>query len=67
MTTNSERIKRYRQRMKQKGFVNIGAMVSSELYALLANERQPNECTGRVLERLILGASYKRPKHKRVT
>ncbi|WP_373974946.1 hypothetical protein NT239_15130 [Chitinibacter sp. SCUT-21] len=67
MTTNSERIKRYRQRMKQKGFVNIGAMISSELHELLIKERQPFECTGRLLERLILGTSSKRTKQKRIT
>ncbi|MEN9659434.1 MAG: hypothetical protein RL571_2899 [Pseudomonadota bacterium] len=58
----SKAIQRYRQKMHDAGFIRLGAMVSAELSALLIKERRPNECTGRVLERLILGESAPRPK-----
>lgn len=61
MTTNNERVKRYKERMKAAGFRRLDAWVTPELFARLERERQSWECYGRVLERLLLGESVARP------
>ena len=60
MTTNNERVKRYKERMKGAGFRRLDAWVTAELYARLESERKPWECYGRVLERLLAGKSAER-------
>lgn len=60
-TTNAERLKTYKTRMKQSGFKRLSVWVHPELAAKLMQDRKPNECTGRTLERMILGEAKKRP------
>lgn len=61
MTKNAERLRQYRQKMTEQGFKRVSFYVSAELAELLKQERQPSECGGRVLERLLLGKAAKRP------
>jgi hypothetical protein len=60
-TTNAERLKRYKTRMKREGFKRLSIWVHPELAARLVAERGCGECTGRTLERLLLGQAKKRP------
>jgi len=60
-STSAERLALHKRRMKNSGFRRISAWVSDELAAKLATERRPGECTGRTLERLLLGTAAKRP------
>ena len=60
-TTNAERLKKYRAKMNAAGFKRLSFYVSAELAELIRNERQPYECGGRTLERLLLGKAAKRP------
>jgi hypothetical protein len=59
--TNAERLALYKRRMRNAGFRRISVWVSADLADKLARERQPGECGGRTLERLVLGESAKRP------
>lgn len=61
MTTNAERLKKYRANMEANGFKRLSFYASAELCELIRRERQPSECGGRVLERLLLGKAAKRP------
>lgn len=61
MTSNAERIKRYKQRMSEFGFKRLTVWIHPDLADLLEKERTRSECNGRVLERLILGKAGKRP------
>ena len=47
--------------MDAAGFKRLSFYASSELDELLCRERQPSECGGRTLERLLLGQAAKRP------
>jgi len=58
---NAERLEKYRKTMEAQGFRRISFYGCAELDALLRKERQPNECTGRTLERLLLGKAAPRP------
>lgn len=60
-TTNAERLKAYKVRMREAGFKRLSVYVCPELAALLEKERRIGECGGRVLERLMLGEARKRP------
>lgn len=60
-TTNAERIRAYKARMKSFGFKRLSVYVHPDLVALLNQEQKPYECGGRVLERLLLGVARKRP------
>jgi hypothetical protein len=60
-TTNAERLRIYKAKMKQAGFTRLSVYVHPELVAFLNCERGPSECGGRALERLLLGAAKKRP------
>lgn len=60
-TTNAERLKVYKGRMKEAGFKRLSIWVHPDLAAHLDNERKPSECTGRTVERLVLGEAKKRP------
>jgi hypothetical protein len=60
-TTNAERLGLYKRRMKNAGFRRISIWVSGELAEMLAKECKTWECTGRTLERLLLGEAKKRP------
>jgi len=60
-TTNAQRLKVYKTRMKQSGFKRLSVWVHPELASMLASSRKQGECTGRTLERLILGQAKKRP------
>lgn len=60
-TTNADRLKRYKARMKGEGFKRLSVWVHPDLANQLASERKQGECTGRTLERLVLGEARKRP------
>jgi hypothetical protein len=60
-TTNAERLKTYKVRMKGAGFKRLSIWVHPDLAAHLAAERAQGECMGRTLERLALGEARKRP------
>lgn len=62
-STNAERLKKYRAKMEQCGFKRLSFYASNELCELIAKERKPYECGGRVLERLLLGEAAKRPEY----
>ena len=59
-TTNADRLKRYKQRMKANGFIRLNIWAHLELQELLVKERQGGECYGRTIERLLLEKRYKR-------
>lgn len=60
-TTNAERLRIYKAKMKQAGFTRLSVYVHPELVTFLNRERELYECGGRALERLLLGAAKKRP------
>lgn len=60
MTTNAERVKRHKGRMREAGFRRLDVWVSPELFALLKQERKPWECYARTVERLIIVGSPSR-------
>lgn len=60
-TTNAKRLRICKAKMKQAGFTRLSVYVHPELAAFLNRERQPYECGGRALERLLLGAAKERP------
>lgn len=60
-TTNADRLKTYKTRMKRAGFRRLSIWVHPDLAAKLTDERQTHECMGRTLERLLLGEPKKRP------
>lgn len=62
-SANAQRLAKYRVKMDDAGFRRLSFYVSAELCELLKHERQPYECGGRVLERLLLGRSTTRPKY----
>lgn len=64
-STNSERLETHKRKMRAEGFRRLSLWICPELQALLAAERQPGECGGRVLERMLLGAARPRPKYQR--
>lgn len=64
MTTNAERLKTYKAKMKEAGFKRLSVYVHPDLAAFLEAERKPHECGGRALERLLLGDARKRPSHR---
>lgn len=66
-SANAERLARYRRKMEDAGFRRLSFYVSAELDALLRRERQPYECGGRTLERLLLGEAAKRPDYWTLT
>jgi len=61
MSTNAERLRKYKAKMKEAGFKRLSVYVCAELVELLQRERLPHECGGRTLERLLLGEERKRP------
>jgi hypothetical protein len=61
MSTNAERLKRYKVRLRAAGFKRLSFWVCADLAAMLASERQPSECGGRVLERLLMKKIATRP------
>lgn len=60
-TTNADRLRNYKERMKAKGFIRLNIWTHPSLQELLVKERQPGECYGRTLERLILAKRFARP------
>ena len=62
-TTNSERLKKYKSKMEAAGFKRIAVYAHPDLVAMLKSARRSNECGGRTLERLLLGAAKTRPKY----
>lgn len=60
-SANAQRLTKYRAKMAEAGFKRLSFYVSAELETLLRRERQPSECGGRTLERLLLGEAAKRP------
>lgn len=60
-TTNAQRLKTYKTRMKQASFKRLSVWVHPDLASKLDAERRQGECTGRTLERLLLGEAKKRP------
>lgn len=61
MTSNSERLKKYKDKMNDAGFKRLSVYVCADMVALLQRERKPYECGGRTLERLLLGEAARRP------
>jgi hypothetical protein len=62
---NSERLEAHKRKLRVDGFKRVSVWICPELAAVLATERQPGECGGRVLERLLLGVAKPRPKYER--
>ena len=62
-TTNAERLKKYRAKMTASGLKRLSLYAAPELDELLRKERQPSECMGRTLERLLLGKARQRPEY----
>lgn len=62
---NSERLERHKRRLRAHGFERLSLWICPKLAAMLADERRPGECGGRVLERLLLGEVEPRPKYER--
>lgn len=60
-TTNADRLKTYKARMKGAGFKRLSIWVHPDLVAHLNAEGKSSECTGRTIERLLLGEARKRP------
>ena len=60
-TANAERLKKYRAKMDAAGFKRLRLYAAPELAELLHRERQPSECMGQTLERLLLGQAAKLP------
>lgn len=63
MTTNAERLKKYKHKMEDAGFRRLSVYICPDLVSFLARERKPYECGGRILERLLLGNAAKRPEY----
>ena len=63
MASNKDRLKRYREKMAANGFKRLSFYAAPELVELIAKERKPSECGGRVLERLLLGEAKPRPEY----
>lgn len=64
MAKNEElarRLAAYQGRLTEAGFKRISAYVSADLVALLQRQKVKGECTGRTLERLLLGSAAVRP------
>jgi hypothetical protein len=64
-STNSERLQTHKRKMRGEGFKRLSLWVCPEVEAMLTAERQPGECGGRALERMLLGAAKPRPKYER--
>lgn len=60
---NAERLAKYRAKMQAAGFERMSFYGCPDLVALLRNKRQPSECYGRTLERLLLGQAAPRPEY----
>lgn len=63
-TTNAERLRTYKAKMKKAGFKRLSIYVHPDFAVFLERERKSNECGGRTLERLLLGQARKRPPHR---
>lgn len=64
MAKNEElarRLSAYQKRLTAAGFKRISAYVSTDLVVLLQRQKVKGECTGRTLERLLLGRVAVRP------
>ena len=59
----AQRLAKYRAKMQAAGFERMSFYGCPELVALLHKERQPSECYGRTLERLLLGQAAPRPEY----
>ncbi|WP_193786172.1 hypothetical protein [Castellaniella defragrans] len=57
----ARRLSVYQDRLISAGFKRISAYVSADLVALLQRQKVKGECTGRTLERLLLGSAAVRP------
>lgn len=64
-STNAERLETHKRKMRAEGFKRLSLWVCPELEALLTAERRPGECSGRLLERMLLGAAKPRPTYER--
>lgn len=60
-STNAQRLKAYKDRMAKAGFKRLSIWVHPDLVSFLDTNRKNYECTGRELERLLLGEAKKRP------
>ncbi|MEM5427211.1 hypothetical protein [Cupriavidus oxalaticus] len=63
MTSNAERLEAHKARLRKAGFKRLNIWVCQELAQLLADAREPQECCGRTLERLLLGQAKQRPQN----
>lgn len=62
---NAERLEAHKLKLRAEGFKRLSLWICPELAAKLDAERRPGECSGRVLERLLLGAAKPRPGYER--
>jgi len=62
MTSSRDSLKRHKANMQAAGFKRLAVWVHPDLVAEITKQRQPNECGGRTLERLVLGAARPRPR-----
>jgi hypothetical protein len=62
MSKLSERQTKHRAKFRAAGFRRVTVWLASEAVAALDTARQPDECRGRQIERLILGLAKKRPR-----
>ncbi len=61
LTETAKRLAEYRARLKAAGFIRISAFISPELHQHIEDNRRQGDCTGRILEREILGEFRPRP------
>lgn len=55
-TNNAERMRAYKTRQGQRGLQRLDVWVTPAVMELLWKRREPTECYGRTLERLLLGS-----------
>lgn len=62
-TKNGERLKAHKAKMIVAGFRRLSCWLHPDLLDVLDRQREPGECRGRTLERLLLGAARPRPRY----
>lgn len=63
MSTNAERLRKYKADMTNAGFRRLSFYACPKLQKFLDAKHEPSECLGRTLERLLLGKAAKRPEY----
>ncbi|MGJ8668974.1 MAG: hypothetical protein ACSHXK_05755 [Oceanococcus sp.] len=60
--TNATRVKAYKSRMKAAGYARVSVWLHPDALERLKEETGRNECYGRMIERLLTGKSFHRPR-----